>query len=93
VTFLEALAEIEPLWPLGTTIFPKYQCRFVCGEEEVKQIDIWVNVIPPWKGRAENMKSEMFCDVTWRGVIDKMKIHLLPKGEPDINEAPKEAAQ
>ncbi len=89
--YTEAIEEIKALWPLNTALFFDFKCKAISGYPAIMDIDIWVNAIPPWTD-PNKLKTNLFCAPTWQGIIDKMKIHLLPKGESNINEAIEEAA-
>jgi hypothetical protein len=80
--FKKAVKEIRGLFPLGTFIKFAYEVSEMGGD----MFNHTCTVYTVSKGE----QCVHFTANTWQGVIDKIKIHQLPKGEPSIEEAPDE---
>lgn len=82
---IEAVSTIKGLWPKDTYLKFWTQHGTRVGETGNTDFENTVYVIVPMPNIFDK-KCISFTSNTWQGVIDKMKIHLLPKGEPDIFE-------
>jgi len=83
MTFKDAEAEIVELTkPISQlTVFHYTKKHWPDGKIEV---ECRINVV------CNDRCCLTFDAQTWQGVIDKLKIHLQPKGEPSPEEAPDE---
>ncbi len=88
--FSEAREEIKRMFPDSTYI--TYQYSLTYDSTGGLSSKAYVCAIPPWSGNAENLKSFSRSAETWQGVIDALKIMLLPKGTTNIEEAIEESA-
>ena len=88
--FDEAREKIKQMFPDKT--FITYQYSLTCNGTGGLSSKAYACAIPPWSGNAENLKSFSYSAETWQGVIDALKIMLLPKGTTNIEEVIEESA-
>jgi hypothetical protein len=82
--FENAKEQIRAMFPESTYI--AYSFQYTVKNDGTTGTQAWVSAIPPWSGSASNLKSYTHAAPTWQGVIDALKIQLLPKGESSVTE-------
>ena len=84
MTFQQAEIEIRALLPEADLVSMYYTKRmWNTGYNRGNDIECSVNYCMPGAGNAERADAE-----TWQGVIDKLKIQLMPKGTATSEEEP-----